>query len=113
MTTHGVGMKPETYIDPALDTAETLVPPTSIQRLGDPMILGGTPIIFSVHALADTDERMFPISRHRSRRVFKKLIKRFGSEFRKQPVMYSMAGKIIAHPSFKEKLMEDILRGNW
>ena len=42
--------------------------------------LGGLPIILSNAALKEGTERLFPESRHRSKRVHKKLIKRFGGE---------------------------------
>lgn len=64
----------------------------------------GTRIIFSVRALEATKERLFPESKHRSKRIHKKLIKRFGSEFRMQPCMFQTPAGIVAHPSFKAKI---------
>lgn len=61
--------------------------------------LFGLQIIVSDHALKDGDERLFPASRHRSERIRKKLIKRFGGEFRKVPWMWEVGNKIVAHPS--------------
>jgi hypothetical protein len=48
-----------------------------------------------------TTERLFPASRHRSARIRKKLIKRFCAEFRKQPCIWRIGDRIVAHPSFK------------
>lgn len=62
---------------------------------------GGVRIIFSEVALADTKERLFPESRHRSKRIHKKLVKRHGGEFRKEPCIWKSGNTIIAHPKFK------------
>lgn len=64
------------------------------------MVICGMEVIFSPLILRDTEERLFPASRHRSKRICKKLIKRFGGEFRKVPCMYIVHGKILAHPVF-------------
>ena len=60
--------------------------------------IGGVDIIVSDHALAETDERLFPFSRNRSRRIHKKLVKRFGGEFRKVPTIWKTPRGIIMHP---------------
>lgn len=65
----------------------------------------GVKITFSSSALAKTSERLFPESRHRSRRVFKKLVKRFGGEFRMEPAMFKTPFGIVAHPSFRSQLI--------
>jgi hypothetical protein len=65
---------------------------------------GGVPIIFDANALEATAERTFPQSRHRSARIRKKLIKRFGSEFRMVPCMWRAGNTIIAHPAFRGQL---------
>ena len=59
---------------------------------------GGLKITVSEHALETTDERLFPISRHRSNRVFKKLTKRFGGEFMKVPCAYQTRIGVVMHP---------------
>jgi len=64
----------------------------------------GIRIIFSDYALKDTEERLFPVSRHRSKRIHKKLVKRYGGEFRRVPCMFRTPDAIIAHPSFKAAL---------
>lgn len=61
-------------------------------------------IIFSPYALKDTDVRNFPVSKNRSRRIHKKLVRRFGSEFRKAPCMWRSGNIIFAHPSFEAQL---------
>lgn len=70
----------------------------------------GMQIVFSDAALDATNERLFPASKHRSRRVHKKLVKRFGGEFRKRPCMWRMGDKIIAHPSFRAEVLEEAAR---
>ena len=67
-----------------------------------------TKIVFTSAALAETDERLFPESKHRSKRIRKKLIKRYGGEFRKKPCMWRVGDTIYAHPSFKAQLRESI-----
>jgi hypothetical protein len=65
---------------------------------------GGLRIVFSVNALEATKVRKFPASRHRSQRIRKKLMKRFGTEFVMVPCMFRTPTSIIAHPSFKARL---------
>jgi hypothetical protein len=74
-----------------------------------PNTFNGLKITFSDHAMEDTEVRNFPTSRHRSKRIYKKLIKRFGSEFKKVPCMYQTRYGIIAHPSMRRRI-EDALR---
>lgn len=50
-------------------------------------------------ALRDTEERLFPASKNRSRRIHKKLVKRFGGEFRRVPCIYKTPWGLIAHPA--------------
>lgn len=59
----------------------------------------GLPITVSVHALQDTAERLFPASRHRSRRIHKKLVKRFGGEFRRVPAIWRTPTGLVMHPA--------------
>lgn len=55
-------------------------------------------IITSEMAQKETDERLFPASRNRSKRIHKKLVKRFGGEFRKVPCYYIIGQQVIVHP---------------
>lgn len=68
--------------------------------------INGMQIIFSSAALTETDVRLFPESKHRSERIRKKLIKRFGGEFVKEAAMYKVGDKIIAHPSFRSQILK-------
>ena len=61
-------------------------------------------IVFTPYALKQTAERNFPISRHRSRRIHKKLCKRHGGEFRMAPTIWTVGDVIFAHPSFEEEI---------
>jgi len=61
-------------------------------------VIGGLQIIVSDHALKETDVRLFPESRHRSKRIRKKLVKRFGGEFKKVPCIYRVGDALVAHP---------------
>ena len=42
--------------------------------------IAGMTIVYTANALQDSPMRLFPESRHRSARIRKKLIKRFGGE---------------------------------
>lgn len=66
--------------------------------------IGSMGIIYSPHALETTAERLFPESRHRSRRIHKKLVKRHGGEYRMRPTIWRTPMGIIAHPNFKPRL---------
>ena len=65
---------------------------------------GGLPIFWSIYALKVTDERLFPLSKHRSRRIHKKLVKRFGGEFRKVPAVFQTPQGLIAHPALRNDI---------
>lgn len=73
-------------------------PPPSVAPLGSMLI------VYSEYALKSTAERLFPASKNRSKRIHKKLVKRFGGEFRMVPAMWRIHDKIIAHPSFRSQL---------
>lgn len=74
-------------------------------------VFAGTEIIVTSAALADSEERLFPESPHRSPRILKKLTRRFGGEFRKVPAVWRVGDKIVMHPEryqeFKAKLRHD------
>lgn len=65
---------------------------------------GGICITYSTVALKATDERLFPFSKHRSRRIHKKLVKRFGGEFRKVPAIFQTPQGLIAHPALRAEI---------
>lgn len=73
--------------------------------------LGAVRIFYSAHALAETSERLFPHSKHRSRRIHKKLVKRFGGEFRKVPAMFMTPHGLIAHPSLEREIRRALQGG--
>lgn len=56
-------------------------------------------IITSPYALKNSSERLFPASKNRSKRIHKKLVQRYGGEFRQVPAMYRVNGQIIMHPA--------------
>lgn len=64
----------------------------------------GLQIQYNPNALEATTERLFPTSKHRSKRIHKKLVKRFGGEFRMKPCMWQMGNKIIAHPIYRAEI---------
>jgi hypothetical protein len=63
-----------------------------------------TEIVYSVYALETTTERLFPASKNRSKRIHKKLVRRFGGEFRQRPAMWRLGDTIYVHPSFRSQL---------
>ena len=67
-------------------------------------MLFGLKLIFTDAATEATNERLFPPSKHRSKRIHKKLVKRFGGEFRKVPAMYKMGNTVYCHPAMKPRL---------
>lgn len=64
------------------------------------MIYQGMKVVYSDHALETT--RLFPESKHRSKRIYKKLIKRFGGEFIKKPCVWKYRNDtLFIHPTLK------------
>lgn len=61
-------------------------------------------IHFTTAALEETEERLFPVSKHRSKRIHKKLVKRFGGEFKKEPAMWKVGNVIYAHPIYRQRI---------
>lgn len=70
------------------------------------MIFGGIPIHVHNRCLKDTDTRLFPPSRHRSRRIRKKLIRRHGGEFKQVPAIFQTARGFVCHPALYHQLKE-------
>ncbi len=66
----------------------------------------GLKIVVSQHAVRITvsEERLFPASRHRSARIYKKLLKRYGGEFKIKitPISYQIGNTLIMHPTIYE-----------
>lgn len=73
----------------------------------------GMQVIYSESALKETDERKFPFSRHRSNRINKKLIKRFGGEFVMIPCAYAFDNTLIVHPAWKKELENHVNTTNY
>ena len=61
-------------------------------------------VVVTPSAMAVTEVRLFPESKHRSKRIRKKLIKRFGGEFKMEPAAFKVGNRYIMHPSLYEKL---------
>lgn len=70
----------------------------------------GLQIIVSEHALKESDVRLFPASKNRSARIHKKLVKRFGGEFRKVPCIFQMGNQILMHPERYQALKDEMRR---
>ncbi len=69
---------------------------------------GGLRFIVDANCLEETDKRLFPVSKNRSKRIHKKLLKRFGGEFRKAPAVFRSGDTIYLHPSRKADLERSI-----
>ena len=71
----------------------------------------GVRIVVSEHALEETDVPLFPVNPDRKPRVQKKLLKRFGSQFKRVPCIWTTAdGGIVCHPSMYEQLKRRVSR---
>lgn len=81
-----------------------------MSAFSNPLMIGiqspfaGIRITWSHYALKATDERLFPFSKHRSRRIHKKLVKRFGGEFKKVPAIFQTPQGLIAHPALRSDI---------
>jgi hypothetical protein len=71
-------------------------------------MINGLQVIVSEHALEETEVRLFPASKNRSKRIHKKLVKRHGGEFEKRPCIYRMDGKLVMHPVMWERMQREI-----
>ena len=71
----------------------------------------GLKIFVDPNVLEDTEERLFPESKHRSKRIHKKLVKRFGGEFMKAPCILKAPTAIYMHPvryaEFQQQLAKE------
>ena len=74
------------------------------------MDFNGIPIQVSPYALKETEERTFPVSRHRSKRLHKKLCKRHGGEFKKEPAIFLTKQGYLMHPAMYEELKRETER---
>lgn len=69
-------------------------------------IIGGIRIVYTEAAQLESEERNFAFSKHRSKRVYKKLVKRFGSVFKMKPgaLMDETNNVMYVHPSLRVQL---------
>lgn len=72
------------------------------------MNVAGMSVIFTPVALEATPERLFPESKHRSARIRKKLIKRFGGEFVMKPCIFRMGNTFYAHPVYEREFRNSL-----
>jgi hypothetical protein len=71
-------------------------------------MFGGIQMIVSPFALKDSDVRLFPESKNRSARILKKLVKRFGGEFKKVPAIWQIEDRLIVHPALMHTVRQAI-----
>lgn len=61
-------------------------------------------IRYSDLVTSPTQRRLFPESRHRSKRILKKLLKRYHGEYDREPAIIETPDAIYAHSSFRERI---------
>lgn len=61
-------------------------------------------LIYTVFAVSDTEERLFPASKNRSSRIRKKLLRRYGGEFRRAPCAYRIGNTLYVHPALRAEI---------
>lgn len=71
-------------------------------------MFGGIQMIVSSLALKDSDVRLFPVSKNRSARIHKKLVNRFGSEFKKVPAIWQIEDRLVVHPALMHSVRQAI-----
>lgn len=69
-------------------------------------MLGGMKVVQGLEYVQQSEERLFPESRHRSQRVHKKLVRRFGGEFRMVPATFQYGDTLFMHPAHYQALRE-------
>lgn len=59
-------------------------------------------VVYSIQVMVDDkDHRNFPVSKNRSKRIEKKLIKRYGGIYKKKPAILRVGDRLMAHPIFR------------
>lgn len=61
-------------------------------------------IRYSDLVTSPTKRRLFPESRHRSKRILKKLLKRYHGEYEREPAIIEAPDAIYCHSSFRERI---------
>jgi hypothetical protein len=53
-------------------------------------------------------EYLFPVSKNRSKRIHKKLMKRFGRQWNETPCAYMVKGELFIHPTLYAELLDQV-----
>jgi hypothetical protein len=69
------------------------------------MNMGGIKIIES--PLATEEVYNFPLSKNRSKRLHKKILKRYGTQTFRRACAYMISGNLYVHPEIIKKMAED------
>lgn len=64
----------------------------------------GMKVSVSLLAVTPSDKPSFPVSRHRSRRIHKKLEQRCGPQFPPKPACFRIGDSFVMHPSLWAEL---------
>jgi hypothetical protein len=75
----------------------------------DLLVFGGIQMIVSEVALKESNVRLFPASKNRSARIHKKLVKRFGGEFKKVPAIWQIEDRLVVHPALMHTVRQAIV----
>lgn len=78
------------------------------------LTIGSLEIVETSMAVTATGERLFPQSRNRSKRIHKKLVRRFGGEYALEPGIIAHGNTIYIHPlkikEFKKEIESNKLQ---
>jgi hypothetical protein len=79
-----------------------------IDDIFPPLQFAGLQVRETLTSTQETNERFFPPSRHRSARIHKKLIKRFGGIYKRKPAMFIVGDTLVIHPALMPELKRHI-----
>lgn len=73
---------------------------------------GSLSVVFTEMAVQGVEERLFPLSKNRSPRIHKKLLKRHGGEVvrKLQPTMLLFDGTLYVHPALRADMESRLTR---
>lgn len=83
-------------------------PRTFIAAKNGDTLFGGMQIVLSPFATVLSDRPTFPVSRHRSRRIHKKLERRHGPQFPQLPASYEIGGRLHMHPAIWDQIKRNM-----
>jgi hypothetical protein len=70
--------------------------------------LNGMHVTISPMCMTPSKEPAFPVSRHRSRRIHKKLERRHGAQFPMLPACLEINGRLFVHPQIWDQIKREM-----